>query len=154
MDSDGPRRPDSLIAKADMLAQTTHSGARPPDERRTAYNRSMSIYERHVFVCVNERDASDPRGCCAAKGAAAVRSRLKELAHAARLRGRIRINSAGCLDQCANGVTIVVYPEAVWYGRVTVEDVDELFHEHVLNGRPVERLRIDGRRPRPAREIG
>ena len=114
----------------------------------------MSIYERHVFVCVNEREASDPRGCCAAKDAAAVRSRLKELAHDARLRGRIRINSTGCLDQCAHGVTIVVYPEAVWYGNVTINDVDELFHEHVLNGRPVERLRIGRTRPRPERESG
>lgn len=114
----------------------------------------MSIYERHVFVCVNERDASDPRGCCAAKDAAAVRSRLKKLAHDAQLRGRIRINTAGCLDQCAHGVTIVVYPEAVWYGNVTIDDVDELFHEHVLNGRPVERLCIGRTRPGPERETG
>jgi (2Fe-2S) ferredoxin len=114
----------------------------------------MSIYERHVFVCVNERDACDPRGCCAVKDAAAVRSRLKELAYNARLRGRMRINSAGCLDQCVHGVTIVVYPEAVWYGNVTVEDVDELFQEHVLNGRPVERLRIGHVQPGPQRESG
>jgi len=60
----------------------------------------------------------------------------------AKLRGRIRVNSAGCLDQCAAGVTIVVYPEAVWYGGVTLADVDELFHEHILGGRPLERLRI------------
>ena len=71
-------------------------------------------------------------------------SRLKELAHAAGLKGRIRINTAGCLDQCGMGVTLVIYPEAVWYGRVTLEDADEIFREHVLEGRPVERLRIDG----------
>jgi (2Fe-2S) ferredoxin len=105
-------------------------------------------YERHVFVCLNERDAADPRGCCSAKGSEAVRSRLKELAHAAQLRGRVRVNSAGCLDQCAHGVTIVVYPEGVWYGGVTLADVDEIFHEHVLNGRPVERLRLGRGRPR------
>ena len=103
----------------------------------------MRPYERHVFVCVNQRDPDDPRGCCAGKNAAAVRSRLKQLTHAAKLRGRVRINSAGCLDCCSRGATIVVYPEAVWYGGVTVEDADELFHEHVLNGRPVERLRLD-----------
>jgi (2Fe-2S) ferredoxin len=103
----------------------------------------MLPLERHVFVCVNERERDDPRGCCAAKEAAAVRSRLKELAHGAKLRGRIRINGAGCLDRCARGVTIVVYPEAVWYGHVTLDDADEIFHQHVLHGRPVERLRID-----------
>ncbi len=71
-----------------------------------------------------------------------MRSRLKQLVHDAKLRGRVRINSAGCLDQCAHGVTIVVYPEAIWYGRVTLDDVDELFREHIIAGRPVERLRL------------
>ena len=45
---------------------------------------------------------------------------------------------------------MVVYPEAVWYGRVTPEDADEIFREHVLEGRPVERLRIDAGGPPPA----
>jgi (2Fe-2S) ferredoxin len=97
-----------------------------------------------VFVCLNERDPADPRGCCAAKGSKEIQSRLKKLAHDAGLRGRVRINAAGCLDQCARGVTIVVYPEAVWYERVTLGDVDELFHEHVLHGRPVKRLLREG----------
>lgn len=107
----------------------------------------MPPLERHLFVCEKLRDCDNPKGCCAAKGASEVRSRLKQLAFEAGLRGRVRINSAGCLDQCAHGVTIAVYPEAVWYGHVTRDDVDELFREHVLNGRPVERLRLAHMRP-------
>jgi len=103
--------------------------------------------ERHLFVCTNRRDPASPKGCCSSKGALEVQSRLKELAFNAGLKGRIRVNGAGCLDQCAGGVTIVVYPEAVWYGGVTVDDADEIFEEHVLNGRPVERLRLDIERP-------
>jgi (2Fe-2S) ferredoxin len=111
----------------------------------------MIPLERHVFVCVNERDPKDPRGCCGARQGREVADRLKELAHAAGLKGRVRINKAGCLDQCARGTTLVVYPEAVWYGRVTPEDTDEIFREHVLEGRVVERLRIDrGARSTPA----
>ncbi len=102
----------------------------------------MPPLERHVFVCENHRDPSDPRGCCSAKGSQEIRSRLKALAHKAGLKGRVRINTAGCLDQCEHGVTIVVYPEAVWYGAVTAADVDEIFESHVLGGRPVERLRL------------
>lgn len=108
----------------------------------------MPPLERHVFVCLNERAADDPKGCCMAKGAAAIRDRLKQLTHEAGLRSRVRINTAGCLDQCAHGPTIVVYPEAVWYGRVTLDDVEELFREHVLGGRPVERLRLPHMLPR------
>ena len=103
----------------------------------------MSPFERHVFICENLRDEDNPKGCCAAKGSGEIRSRLKQLAFDAGLKGRVRINSAGCLGQCASGVTIVVYPEAVWYGGVTLDDVDELFREHVLEGRPVERLRLE-----------
>jgi len=107
----------------------------------------MPPFERHVFICENLRDAADARGCCAAKGAAAVRSRFKQLTHQAGLKGRVRINAAGCLDQCEHGITIVVYPEAVWYGAVTAADVDEIFQSHVLEGRPVERLRLPHMRP-------
>jgi len=72
-----------------------------------------------------------------------IRSRLKQLTAEAGLNGIIRINSTGCLGHCARGVTIVVYPEAVWYGKVSIDDVDQIFNEHVLGGRPVERLRIE-----------
>jgi (2Fe-2S) ferredoxin len=102
----------------------------------------MPPLERHVFVCENLREPADARGCCAAKGAAEVRSRLRVLTKDAGLKGRVRINTAGCLDQCAHGVAIVVYPEGVWYGAVTVADVDEIFNRHVLGGQPVERLRL------------
>ena len=101
----------------------------------------MTSFERHVFICENLRDTDNSKGCCAAKGSGAIRSKLKKLAYDAGLKGRVRINSAGCLGHCALGVTIVVYPEAVWYGGVTLEDVDELFTEHILGGRPVDRLR-------------
>jgi (2Fe-2S) ferredoxin len=37
-------------------------------------------------------------------------------------------------------VTCVVYPEQVWYGHVTVADVDEIIASHLVGGQPVERL--------------
>jgi (2Fe-2S) ferredoxin len=42
------------------------------------------------------------------------------------LGGKVRINKAGCLDQCEHGPTVVVYPEAVWYGHVQPEDAEEI----------------------------
>ena len=102
----------------------------------------MPHFERHVFVCINERPAGSARGCCAEKGSRRIRARLKELAKQAGLQDRVRINASGCLDQCERGVTVVVYPEGVWYGAVTLEDVDELFAEHVVGGRAVQRLRL------------
>jgi (2Fe-2S) ferredoxin len=108
----------------------------------------MTPFELHLFVCQNRRPAGHPKGSCAEKNAGAVAERLRELAFEAGLKGRVRVNSAGCLGHCAEGLTLVVYPEAVWYGNVTRDDAEEIFREHVLGGRPVTRLRIDG--PDPA----
>lgn len=102
----------------------------------------MPVFEKHVFVCTNSRPDDHPRGCCACKGSEAIRDALKSAAKIAGLGNRIRINAAGCLDQCEHGVTLAVYPDAVWYGFVTLRDVDEIVREHLASGRPVERLRL------------
>lgn len=104
----------------------------------------MSLYDRHVFVCVNDRPPSDPRPCCASRGGRQVRDRLKAMVVGAGLEQKVRINAALCLDQCSRGAAIVVYPEGVWYVDVTEQDVDEIFREHILGGRPVERLSLPG----------
>jgi (2Fe-2S) ferredoxin len=103
----------------------------------------MRPYERHIFVCENLRDESDPRGCCGRKGAGETIARLKKLTAEAGLKGRVRVNRCGCLGRCVDGASIVVYPEAVWYRAVTPEDADEIFSEHLLKGHPVARLRAD-----------
>ena len=102
----------------------------------------MALFQRHIFVCVNERTPDDPRGCCRARGSLEVAEAFKSKLYARGLKRVVRANKAGCLDQCARGVTVVIYPEAVWYGHVTVDDVDEIIERHVLGGEPVERLRL------------
>jgi (2Fe-2S) ferredoxin len=102
----------------------------------------MPGFQRHVFVCVNERPPDNPKGSCAAKGAQAVRDALKKSLKSHKVGDEVRANNAGCLDQCEHGVTVVVYPEQVWYGHVTVADVDEIVEKHVIGGEVVERLLI------------
>ena len=99
-------------------------------------------FDRHVFVCTNRRDPDNPKGSCALKGGEEVREAFKRLLHDRGLKGRIRANAAGCLDQCARGVTVVVYPEQVWYGGVRADDVPEIVEQHLVGGVPVERLRM------------
>ena len=102
----------------------------------------MAKFARHLFVCTNERPPGSPRGSCAEAGAGEVAQALKRKAYERGLKRIVRVNKAGCLDQCAHGVTCVVYPEAVWYGGVTVDDVDEIIEKHLVGGEPVERLVI------------
>jgi (2Fe-2S) ferredoxin len=100
----------------------------------------MPFFARHVFVCTNERAADHPRGSCKAKGGPDVRDALKKALKARGLDDRIRANNAGCLDQCEHGITVVVYPEQVWYGHVTEADLPELIDRHLVKGELVERL--------------
>ena len=98
--------------------------------------------EKHVFICTNQREPGNPKGDCASKGGEAVREAFKRLLHERGLKGRMRANAAGCLDQCARGVTVVVYPEQVWYGGVRPEDVAEIVDQHLVGSVPVDRLRM------------
>ena len=98
-------------------------------------------YDAHVFCCTNRRADGHPRGSCAEKGSEALRDYMKSKAKALGLKN-VRINNAGCLDRCELGPVIVVYPEEVWYTYVDEKDIDEIIDEHLVHGRPVERLRI------------
>lgn len=103
----------------------------------------MSYFERHVFFCTNKR--ANGEACCADCGVdelrAYAKSRCKEMGLNGA--GKVRINSAGCLDRCEEGPVMVVYPEAVWYSFVDEEDVNEIIDSHLVNGEVVERLKID-----------
>jgi (2Fe-2S) ferredoxin len=100
----------------------------------------MAKFQKHIFICVNERAPDDPKGCCAARGGKDVAAAFKKKLYDRGLKRIVRANKALCLDQCALGVTVVVYPEATWYGHVTVDDVDEIIDRHIVGGTPVERL--------------
>jgi (2Fe-2S) ferredoxin len=102
----------------------------------------MPYYRYHVFFCTNERE--DGSQCCAQCAAQSMRDYLKRRAKELDIAGKggVRINTAGCLDRCDQGPVIVVYPEGVWYTYVDREDLDEILDEHLVKGRPVERLRL------------
>jgi (2Fe-2S) ferredoxin len=102
----------------------------------------MPSLQRHVFVCINERAADNPKGCCLRKGGADVRDRLKAELGSRGLSKLIRANNAGCLDQCEHGIAVVVYPEQVWYGHVTPDDIPEIVEKHLIGGEVVTRLLI------------
>ena len=100
----------------------------------------MAKFHKHVFVCTNDRGPDDPRGSCAQRGSNEVLESLKKEIHTRGLKRIVRPNKAGCLDQCEHGVTMVVYPEATWYGHVTPADVPEIVERHLLGDQPVQRL--------------
>ena len=102
----------------------------------------MERYEKHIFVCQNEREPENPKGCCKSKGSEEVfRAFRKQLADLG-LKERFKASKAGCLANCEKGVTVVVYPEGVWYQKISTGDVSTIITEHLLHNRPVDALRL------------
>ena len=101
-----------------------------------------SYFKYHVFFCTNQRAAGEQ--CCENCNASEIRGYAKQQIKALGLngKGKVRINTAGCLDRCAEGPVMVIYPEATWYTYVDREDIDEIIREHLQNGRIVKRLQI------------
>jgi (2Fe-2S) ferredoxin len=95
-------------------------------------------YEHHVFVCTRGEWCPSIDG-----DGLGVHAALKQAVRDAGLADRVRINHSGCLNQCGHGPMVVVYPEAVWYAAVTPDDARSILEEHLMAGRPVERLRYD-----------
>lgn len=98
------------------------------------------IWEKHVFVCTSGKYCPEVDG-----DGLGVHAALKHQVAAAGLKNRVRVNHSGCMDQCGHGPMVVVYPETVWYAGVQPEDVEEIVREHLVGGRPVERLRYRNR---------
>jgi (2Fe-2S) ferredoxin len=100
-------------------------------------------FERHVFVCTTG-------GTCPTQGdTEGFVKRLRAEVARAGLAVEVRVNKAGCFSQCGHGPMVVVYPEDVWYAGVQDGDLDEIVRSHLVEGRPVERLRYLPARPGP-----
>lgn len=102
----------------------------------------MPAFTHHIFVCCNQRDPAHRRGCCDPDGAQTLRSALKAEISRRGLKPDVRANQAGCLDQCEHGPTIAIYPQGIFYGGVTLEDVPRIVEETIVGGRRLDDLII------------
>jgi len=100
------------------------------------------LYNKHVFICTNERPAGSRVCCGQAHGMELVAAFKKQIKDKG-LNTEMRAQRAGCLEACEAGPSLVVYPEGVFYGNVQLSDVEEIVTEHLQNNKPVERLIMD-----------
>ncbi|MGD9489792.1 MAG: ferredoxin [Calditrichaceae bacterium] len=115
----------------------------------------MKGYKKHIFICENLRDADSPKGSCGRKSSSEIKTKLKAALKARCLEKVYRANTAGCLGMCEHGPTVVIYPQGVWYGGVTIDDVDEILEKSILADEIIERLLIkDAKKESPDEKIG
>lgn len=86
----------------------------------------------HVLICGGTG--------CTSSNSPAIRKKMEESLTAHGLAEEIKVVQTGCFGLCALGPIMIVYPEGVFYSRVTVDDVEEIVENHLLKGRVVDRL--------------
>ena len=86
----------------------------------------------HMMMCFGT--------ACLSSGAERVKTALVEQLEVQGMADEVRVIETGCNGFCAGGPLLVVYPGGVFYNKVQPEDTAEIVSEHVIKGRPVERL--------------
>jgi (2Fe-2S) ferredoxin len=96
----------------------------------------------HIFVCTSCRINGKQQGFCYQKDAVGIVSEFMQEIDERGLSGEVMVTNTGCFGICAQGPVVVVYPEGVWYGSVTPDDVEEIIETHIEGGEIVKRLQI------------
>ena len=86
----------------------------------------------HVLICGGTG--------CTSSGSVKILDAMNAEIAAKGLADEVKVVGTGCFGLCALGPIMIVYPEGTFYSCVTVDDVPEIVEEHLLKGRPVERL--------------
>lgn len=92
----------------------------------------MKYFRSHVLVCV------DPE--CLAKGAHEIIDRLNDELVAEGLIEEVQVLETSRIGGCSHGPEMMVYPEAVHYSNLTVDDIPYIVEEHFLKGRIAQKF--------------
>jgi len=102
----------------------------------------MNKPKYHIFVCTSSRSNGQQKGFCHTKQGVDVVDCFREEIEERGLGDSVFVSNTGCFGICEKGPVIVVYPENVWYGQVSPDDVEEIMEQHIEGGQPVARLLI------------
>lgn len=93
------------------------------------------MYRSHVLVCGGTG--------CTSSGSQQIMVKLRDELKNQGLDQEVSVVQTGCHGLCALGPIMIVYPDATFYAMVKEDDISEIVTEHLLKGRPVERLLYD-----------
>jgi (2Fe-2S) ferredoxin len=102
----------------------------------------MQKPKHHIFVCTSSRPNGTQKGFCHTKAGLEVLAKLNEEIADREIGNEVAVTNTGCFGICEKGPVVVVYPDNVWYGSVTPDDVDEILDQHIEGGKAVERLML------------
>lgn len=101
-----------------------------------SFNLSNLPFKKQILICVGPH-------CGGRRGSSKVRAAFRQQIMTRKLQDEVKETQCICFGLCNFGPNIVIYPDGVWYHKVTPEDVPEIFEEHLLEGKVIRRLLFD-----------
>lgn len=101
----------------------------------------MNKPKHHILVCSSSRINGQQKGFCLSKDSVRIIGRFLEEIADRELEDEIMVTNTGCLSLCTKGPIVIIYPEGIWYGGVTDDDVEDIL-DALENGETLERLAI------------
>jgi NADH:ubiquinone oxidoreductase subunit F (NADH-binding)/(2Fe-2S) ferredoxin len=92
-------------------------------------------FKNYILVCAGT--------ACESDGALEINEEFKKQLKALNLEDDAQLVTTGCFGFCAQGPIVKILPDETFYVMVKPEDVKEIVEEHIVKGRPVERLLYD-----------
>lgn len=96
--------------------------------------------KHHIFVCTSSRANGPAKGYCHSNEGLEIMQRFIEEIDDREIGGDVFLSNTGCFGICEKGPIVVIYPDNVWYGSVSADDVEEIINSHIGAGKVVERL--------------
>ena len=92
----------------------------------------MDFYRAHVLICAGTG--------CTSSDSRLLRQNMYEEIIKRGLENEVKVIETGCFGFCNMGPIMVIYPEGTFYCQVRPQDAAQIVEEHLIKGRPVERL--------------
>jgi (2Fe-2S) ferredoxin len=101
----------------------------------------MQKPKHHIFVCASTRLNGMVQGTCSKKESHNLIAMFNEEIMDRDLDAEVMVTATGCIGLCEKGPVVMIYPEGIWYGEVSEDDIEDIL-DALQEGESVEALVI------------
>ena len=96
--------------------------------------------QKHLLLCATPTKQKCSKGNEGEKAWQCLKKTIKKFENNPASKNiHILRSKADCLRICKNGPILLVWPDGIWYEKVSPERISEIFYSHIINGKPIER---------------